>query len=69
MPLVPATLQTAIESVFSANTPNPTEEQQAQITAMAIGLTNAFDTYIRSGIVSGTCVNGAGAGTITGTIS
>lgn len=69
MPLVPATLQTAIEDAYKANVPNATADQLAQISAMASAISIGIDTYIKSGLVSVNTVCPAGVGTGTGLVS
>lgn len=69
MALVVTTLQDQIEAIFNTNVPNATEQQTAQIKAMALALASAIDVYIKSGVVSGVCATPSGAGTIQGTIS
>ena len=68
MPLVKATLKTALAAIFNANITSPTAEQTAQINAMADGITNAIDDYIKSATVTSAPALVAGSVAVTGTI-
>ena len=74
MALDKSTLVTDLmDNVFNPNVLNPTEEQTAQISAMANAWATAIDTYIKSATVTSvpalTSPSGAVTGTITNTIS
>jgi hypothetical protein len=67
MALNKETLKTAIEAAFTAQV-SKTDNQAGAISDLADKIAAAIDTFVKSGMVTGTCATPAGAGTIQGII-
>lgn len=68
MALNDATLKAALRQVFAANIPNPTDQQNAELDAIAGGIATAVSAYVRSiGITYSTGLV-APNGPVTGTL-